>query len=231
MIPREMKKPKVLFFDVNETLLDLTPLKEQVVEVLHGNEDLLSLWFSTMLHYSLVTTASGRYEDFGVIGAAALQMVGANNNIDISENKARDIVVNGLRDLPAHPEVKSALNQLRESGYQLVAFTNGSIEGVKKQFENAGLTDYFDERLSVEDVGKFKPFRETYDWAANKMGVAPNEAMLIAAHGWDVAGALWAGWRAAFVSRPGQQTFPLAPETEIYQPDLQQVADILVTYR
>ena len=55
--------------------------------------------------------------------------------------------------------------------------------------------------------------------------------MLIAAHGWDVAGALWAGWRAAFVSRPGQQTFPLAPKSEIELPNLKQVADILVTYK
>lgn len=226
-----MKRPKVLFFDVNDTLLDLAPLKNQVVEVFNGKEDLLSLWFTTMLQYSLVTTASGKYERFGHIGAAALQMVSANNNIDITENKAREIVVNGVRDLPAHPEVKNALTQLRESGYKLVSFTNGSNEGVKKQFKNAGLTDYFDERLSVEDVGKFKPFTETYDWAAKKMGVAPNEAMLIAAHGWDVAGALWAGWRAAFISRPGQQTFSLAPKTEISQPDLQKVADILVTYQ
>jgi 2-haloacid dehalogenase len=54
--------------------------------------------------------------------------------------------------------------------------------------------------------------------------------MLIAAHGWDVAGALWAGWRAAFISRPGQQIFPLAPKTEIIASDLQQTADILAKY-
>lgn len=54
--------------------------------------------------------------------------------------------------------------------------------------------------------------------------------MLIAAHGWDVAGALWAGWRAAFISRPGQQIFPLAPKTEILESDLQKTADILIKY-
>jgi 2-haloacid dehalogenase len=225
-----IKRPKVLFFDVNETLLDLTQMKKQVGEALDGREDLLALWFTTMLQYSLVTSASGHYEHFEHIGAATLQMVAANNNIFLSETKARETIVNALGGLPAHPEVKAALRQLRENGYKLVSFTNSSNEGVTKQFESAGLTDYFDARLSVEEVGKFKPFRETYEWAARKMNVKPNEAMLIAAHGWDVAGALWAGWRAAFINRPGQQLFPLAPKTEMVESDLQKIADLLIKY-
>lgn len=221
-------RPKVLFFDVNETLLDLTDMKKQVGKALGGREDLLSLWFTTMLQYSLVTTASGQYEHFGYIGAAALQMVAANNGILISEEEARNTIVNALRGLPAHPEVKEALQLLKADGYKLVSFTNSSNAGVKKQFESAGLTEYFDERLSVEDIGKFKPFTDTYAWAARKMGVKPAECMLVAAHGWDVAGAVWAGWRAAFVSRPGQQLFPLAPKTEINEPNLLKVSKKLI---
>lgn len=224
-------RPKVLFFDVNETLLDLTNMKKQVGDALGGREDLLALWFTTMLQYSLVTTASGQYEHFGYIGAAALQMVAANNGFSYSEEEARNIIVNALRGLPAHPEVKEALAQLKSDGYKLVSFTNSSNEGVKKQFETAELTDFFDERLSVEDIGKFKPFSDTYAWGARKMNLKPEECMLIAAHGWDVAGAIWAGWRAAFISRPGQQMFPLAPKTEIKESDLKKVADILVTYK
>ena len=231
MILKEMTRPKILFFDVNETLLDLTQMKKQVGQALDGREDLLSLWFTTMLQYSLVTTASGQYEHFGNIGAAALQMVGANNNMDISENKAREIIVNALRGLPAHPEVKGALTQLKENGYKLVSFTNSSNEGVKKQFESAGLTEYFDERLSVEDVGKFKPFRETYEWGARKMGIKPKEAMLVAAHGWDIAGALWAGWRGAFISRPGAQLYPLAPKPEINESNLAIAANKLISLK
>ncbi|ARN70701.1 haloacid dehalogenase, type II [Nonlabens tegetincola] len=231
MKTENLERPKVLFFDVNETLLDLTQMKTQVGKALNGRDDLLSLWFTTMLQYSLVTTASGQYEHFGYIGAAALQMVAKNNGIDITESQAREVIVEALRGLPAHPDVKNALADLKNDGYKLVSFTNSSNAGVKKQFESAGLTDFFDERLSVEDIGKFKPFRETYEWGARKMGIKPNEAMLIAAHGWDVAGALWAGWRAAFISRPGKQIFPLAPKTEINETDLQKVTDILVTYK
>ena len=223
-------KPKVVFFDVNETLLDLSKMKKQIGEILNGREDLLPLWFTTMLQYSLVISASGRYEPFAHIGAASLQMVAANQDILISEDDARKVITTGFHDLPAHSEVKEALKQLKQAGYKLVSLTNSSSEGTKKQLERAGLTDYFDEMLSIEPVAKFKPFTDTYNWAASKLETKPQDCMLVAAHGWDVAGALWAGWRAAFVSRPGQQIFPLAPKTEITAPDLKKVADILVTY-
>ncbi len=223
-------RPKVLFFDVNETLLDLTEVKNEVGKALGGREDLLSLWFTTMLQYSLVTSASGQYKPFGHIGAAALQMVAANLNMTLTEEEARTIVSEAMGNLPAHPEVKEALAKLNNAGYKLVAFTNSSKEGLTKQFKSAGLTEYFDEMLSVEPTGKFKPFADTYIWGAKKMGVELDECMLIAAHGWDVAGALWAGWRAAFISRPGQQEYPLAPKTEIIVSDLKKAADILVTY-
>lgn len=223
-------KPKVIFFDVNETLLDITAMKKQIATVLEGKDHLLSLWFTTMLHYSLVMSASKQYKPFGHIGAAALQMVAANHGITISEEKARAVVVKSMQNLPPHPEVKEALSTLKKAGYRLVALTNSSKESLEKKFENVGLTHYFDELLSIESVEKFKPFTETYTWAAAQMNTKPEECMLIAAHGWDVAGALWAGWRAAFVSRPGQQLFPLAPKTEIAAADLKKIASILISY-
>ncbi len=223
-------RPKVLFFDVNETLLDLSKVKKEVGKALDGREDLLSLWFTTMLQYSLVTSASGQYKPFGHIGAAALQMVAANHNINLKEADARKTISESMGNLPAHPEVKKALTQLKNAGYKLVAFTNSSKEGLTKQFKNAGLTEYFDEMLSVEPTEKFKPFTDTYVWGAKQMGLELEECMLIAAHGWDVAGALWAGWRAAFIGRSGQQEYPLAPKTEIVVSDLKKAADILVTY-
>ncbi|WP_225034727.1 haloacid dehalogenase type II [Winogradskyella sp. SM1960] len=224
-------RPKVLFFDVNETLLDLTAMKDSVGKVLGDRSDLLPLWFTTMLQYSLVTTVGRQYNDFGIIGAAALQMVAANHGITITEEDARASILGPIRSLPAHPEVKQALTDLRAAGYKLVSFTNSSNKGVETQFKNAGLLDYFDERLSIEDIGKFKPDTDAYNWAARKMGVKPNECLLVAAHGWDIAGAIWAGWRGAFVGRPGAQLYPLAPTPEINEPNLKLIAQRLVALK
>ncbi len=224
-------RPKVLFFDVNETLLDLTAMKTSVGDLLGGRKELLPLWFTTMLQYSLVSTVSRQYNDFGIIGAAALQMVAANNGIEVTEREAQEAILGPIRSLPAHPEVKASLQALKDAGYKLVSFTNSSNKGVQTQFENAGLIEYFEERLSIEDLGKFKPHADAYDWAARKMGVNPSECLLVAAHGWDIAGAIWAGWRGAFIHRPGAQLYPLAPKPEINEKDLELTAKRLIALK
>jgi 2-haloacid dehalogenase len=219
----ENTRPVVLFFDVNETLLDLKGMQESIAKTLGGRSDLLPLWFTTMLQYSLVATVSDRYEGFGDIGVAALLMVAGNNGIDLTKEEAQT-AVKPMLSLPPHAEVPAALKKLRQAGFRTATLTNSTNVGVASQMKNAGLTDLFDARLSVEEVGMYKPHSHVYRWAARRMGARTDDCMLIAAHGWDVAGAIWAGMRAAFVSRPGQQLYPLAPVPEIVAPDLDEVA-------
>lgn len=223
--------PKVIFFDVNETLLDLTAMKDSVGKILNNRKDLLPLWFTTMLQYSLVSTVGNQYNDFGVIGAAALQMVASNHGITLSETEAKEAILGPIRSLPAHPEVKASLKKLKDAGYILVSFTNSSNKGVETQFKNSGLLDYFDKRLSVEDIGKFKPHADSYRWAARQMKIKPEECLLVAAHGWDIAGALWANWRGAFISRPGAQLYPLADKPEIIAKDLALITEQLIALK
>src|SRR5680860_40693 len=79
-----MHKPTVIIFDVNETLLDLAPLKASVGKALGGREEFLPLWFSMMLHYSLVETLTGHYHSFEEIGTAALMMVAKTQGIELA---------------------------------------------------------------------------------------------------------------------------------------------------
>jgi 2-haloacid dehalogenase len=221
------RRPKLLFFDVNETLLDLKAMRERVAEALGGRGDLLPLWFTTMLQYSLVSTVGDNYDDFGAIGSAAMIMVARNHGIELSQEAAREAIM-PIRSLPPHPEVAAALDQLRQAGFRMVTLTNSSHATVDAQIKNAGLTELFEDLLSIEDIQMFKPHIHVYRWAARKMGVRSNECLLVAAHGWDIAGALWAGWRAAFLSRPGAQLYPLAPAPEIVAPDLRLAAERLI---
>ena len=81
-----MDKPQALFFDVNETLLDLGDLKQSIGMTLGGREDLVPLWFRMMLHYSLVHTVADQYRHFGEIGVATLQMLARNQGLDLPCN-------------------------------------------------------------------------------------------------------------------------------------------------
>ena len=61
--------------------------------------------------------------------------------------------------------------------------------------------------------------------AAKSLGVDIDGIRLVAAHAWDVAGALRAGCAAAFVARPGMVLDPLVEKPDIIGGDLLQVAD------
>jgi 2-haloacid dehalogenase len=218
-------KPKVLLFDVNETLLDIGPLKEKVGDVLLDPEA-PELWFATMLQYSLATTVSGQYFAFPEIGAAVLRMLARNSDVTISQEDAKK-TLSIMKSLPAHKDVEPALRRLTAAGFRMAALTNSTQEGVKTQLQSAGLSAFFERELSVESVGKFKPHADVYAWAAQQMKVKPAECMLVAAHGWDVAGAKWAGMATAFIAREGQQKFPLAPEPDADASDLLGLAEAL----
>ncbi|MCB0631849.1 MAG: haloacid dehalogenase type II [Saprospiraceae bacterium] len=222
-----MIRPHTLFLDVNETLLDLSPLKISVGKALGNREDLLPYWFSVMLHYSLVASAMDQFEDFGTIGMAALQMVARNLDIDLEEAEAR-AAVRPILQLKPYPDVLPALEEIRGAGIQLYALTNSSRIGVRSQMEYAGLDKVLHGWFSVEEIAIYKPHQHVYRWAALQVGVRIEDCMMAAAHGWDVAGAMAAGMRAAFIERPGQQLYPLATRPEVVVSDFQALVRVLI---
>ncbi|WP_137224278.1 haloacid dehalogenase type II [Shewanella sp. MEBiC00475] len=227
----QLTKPKVIIFDVNETLLDLENMRKSVGAALNGREDLLPLWFSTMLHHSLVVSATGDYQTFGSIGVASLQMVAEINGIAITPEQAKTAILTPLRSLPAHPDVAQGLAKLKAQGYKLVTLTNSSLEGVTLQLKNANLSQYFDANLSIESVGVFKPYLKTYQWAIKDLGVNANEALMVAAHGWDIDGANKAGLQTAFIRRPGKVLFPLAAQPDYNVLDVNELASTLAKFK
>ncbi|MDX1467839.1 MAG: haloacid dehalogenase type II [Acidimicrobiia bacterium] len=222
-----MQKPVLLAFDVNETLLSLRPVKEQLAE-LFGEDPPVGEWFARMLHGSLVANEIDAYRSFGVIGAEALITVAFRRSVPLAREAAEEIVTT-MRSLPPHPEVPEAIERLSELGFTMVTLTNGSTETANAQVDAAGLRPFLERVISVEEVGRFKPAAAVYSYAAEVMGVAVSEMMLVAAHDWDCAGALHAGARSAFVSRPGVFWNQAMPQPELVVSDIAQLADALVT--
>jgi 2-haloacid dehalogenase len=213
----------VIAFDVNETLLDLRPL-DAVFEELLGDASLRAQWFAQMLQVAFVGAITDRYVDFTTAQRAALDMVAQRRETTLPAGAA-DRVSASMRTLPAHPEVADALARLRDGGHQVAALSNSPPDVEQAQLAHAGLTDRFDAILSADTVRALKPRREPYELAARTFGVPTGEVTLVAAHAWDLAGAVAAGCRAAYVARPGMPRNPIDPEPDIVGADLGEVAD------
>jgi 2-haloacid dehalogenase len=218
--------PRVIAFDVNETLLDLGPL-DPVFERVFGSAALRAQWFAQMLQLSFVGGLTGRYVDFPSAQHAALTMLADMTSVRLDPGDA-DEIVGRMRQLPPHADAAPALDRVRGAGLTLAALTNSPLDVAQDQLTNAGLADRFDAILSADQVRALKPRPEPYHLVAQTFGVAAGDVRLVAAHAWDVAGALAAGCAAAFVARPGKVLSPLGDQPDIVGADLNEVAERIV---
>ena len=214
--------PRIIVFDVNETLLNVRAL-EPLFEQFLGDKAALKDWFGLLLLHSEVATLAGPYFDFATLGHAALQMTASARGRSLSKADEEQIL-EGMAALPPHREVPQALASLRSAGLRLVTLTNSSERLIESQMKNSGLAEYFERNFSVDQVRRFKPSPEPYRMVAAELGVETKDLRLVAAHAWDIVGAMQAGCAGAFVARPGKVLFPLVPPPDIAGPDLTSVA-------
>jgi 2-haloacid dehalogenase len=212
---------RVIAFDVNETLLDLGAL-DPLFERAFGSAAVREQWFSQMLQLAFVGGLTGRYLDFSAAQRAALEMLAERHGVEPDQ-----AILDGMRTLPPHPEVADALDALRAGGFTLAALTNSPLDVAQDQLRNAGIADRFDAILSADQVRALKPRPEPYGLVAQTFGVPLGDVRLVAAHAWDVAGALAAGCAAAFVARPGKILSPLGDVPDVIGADLAEVAAAL----
>ena len=214
---------RVCVFDVNETLLDLGALDPHF-ERIFGDASTRQAWFGQFLALWLTEMVTGEYKDFGTIGDGALEMVAERQGVDLSDEDKQQIL-SGMQELPPHPEVEENLSRLRDADIRLAALTNSTQQVADEQINNSGFRDYFEQVLSADAVQRLKPALEPYRMAAESLGVEVGQVRLVAAHAWDVVGAMRAGCAAAFVARPGMVLNPLAEPPDVVGSDLREVAD------
>lgn len=218
---------RVLIFDVIETLLDLRAL-DPAFEAVFGDRSVRQQWFQQMLQSALVATVTDAYRDFTQLGRAALEITARRHGIDLSAEQQQQIL-GTIRQLPPHPDVVDGLSRLRDAGFRMAALTNSTGEVAEAQLQHAGLRHFFELALSADIARRLKPAREPYRMAAQRLGVEPADVRMIAAHAWDVTGAIRAGCAAAFVARPNMVLDPAGEQPDVVGADMREVAASIVS--
>lgn len=225
------RKPSVVVFDVNETLIDVEALKP-LFERVFGDGRVLREWFGQLVLYSMTTTSSGLYEDFFSLGRGVFEMLGAVHGVAI-EAADVDALRIGLLTMPAHPVVEEGLMELKRAGFRLVLLTNSPPNpSGKSPLEHAGLAEHFERQFSVDAVRAFKPSPLAYRMVAEELGVEPSDCCLVAAHVWDTIGAQCVGFSAGLIARPENAPLPAPglPQPNVVAPDLGTLAARLIEH-
>ena len=216
-----------IVFDVNETLLDLKVMLPAFEETF-GDKNSLSHWFMHLLQYSWVDTLTQNYHNFDQVGEAVLDMTAHAFQTQINTQKKKALVAL-MRKLPPHPEVPVALEKLKKAGFQVYTFTNSPRNLLQDQMRSSHLGHLFDQWLSIEQIGSFKPHLNTYHTLAYKLGIEHQQIRFVAAHAWDIAGALKAGLKGAYISRGGKPYYSLAEIPDILGNDVAEIVDEIIS--
>ena len=97
------------------------------------------------------------------------------------------------------PDARRGLARLKRR-HVIATLSNGNVALLTNMAKNARLP--WDCVLSAEFFRHYKPDPETYLGAAELLGLAPAEVMMVAAHKDDLRAAQACGLRTAFVRRP-----------------------------
>ena len=100
--------------------------------------------------------------------------------------------------------------------YRLVALSNGD-QHLVDHLTSHGLEAEFDQCLTVDRVGRFKPHPSVYRMAAAELRCEPGDILMVAAHAFDILGARACGYRGAYVNRYGlpYEDSSLLPDLEV----------------
>jgi len=142
----------------------------------------------------------------------ALAYTLAANGIPAHPDEVKEYML-AWQELSPYPEVREALERL-ESRYRLVALSNGNAPFLEHLVDNR-IRWKFDDVISVDVVGVFKPHPAVYRRAAKMINLEMGQCLMVSANSFDVLGARTCGYRAAFVNR-----LSLPYDDSPYRPDV-----------
>lgn len=140
-------------------------------------------------------------------------------------NEETDQIMPGWQELDAFPDVVPMLPRLA-SCYRLVALSNGNADFIRHLVENR-IKFAFDDVISVDRFGVFKPHPAVYRGAARRFGLGPGAIMMVSSHAFDVMGARACGYRGAYVNRYAlpYEDMPYFPDVTVQ--DFRELADAI----
>jgi 2-haloacid dehalogenase len=198
----------VFVFDAYGTLLDVdAAAREAAAEP--GMEALKENWLSIakgwrerQLRYSWLCSMMGRYDDFWELTTRALDSTLEEHALS-SDEKIRKRLLSLYRELSAYGEVPKVLANLKAAGHKLAVLSNASPHMLTTAIEAAGISEWFDELLSVDVLKCYKPTPIIYQLVTERFNCKPSDVTFFSSNNWDVSGAGAFGFKTIWVNRAG----------------------------
>lgn len=224
--------PKHVVFDVVGTVVSFEAFYERVHAVL--GERLLARNM-TAQHFGFTwknaaeldftfLSMSGHYTPFSDVMRnyfyRSLFFAGIEDPRSFATEAERDECMDAYLLLQMRPGAKEAVAALREAGFTVWCFTSGDVGRVRGYWQRAGVEMPLENFVSCDTKGVAKPEIGAYQDVLSKLG--EGEKWFAAAHMWDVAAAVRAGFKGAYCT-----VYEKEPLEEMFGAKMEVIADSL----
>ncbi len=220
----DLTKCKALTFDLFGTVLDLggslTPFLDDFIRGRGADQAVTAADFwADLRHRQRIEQYQDSLFELGHTGyletaQKAFVYIARLHDLDPSENEV-EAFMQGWQELSPFADCLPALHRMAHE-YKLVAFSNGNPWFLDHLVTQRIKYD-FDDVISVEDVGAFKPHPGVYRNTARRLEMEPGELIMVSANSYDVLGARTCGLRGIYVNR---YNLPYEDTDRLYEPDL-----------
>lgn len=194
---------KVFAFDAYGTLFDVHSAVGAMRKQIGPEAARLSdIWRTKQLEYTWVRTLAGSYLDFMELTTQALDFA-ATQCGGISAD-LRKTLLQSYQTLEAYPDVKPALQNLRDAGIRTAILSNGTPAMLESASRAAGIDGLIDHAISIDTIRRYKTVPEVYALVEGLTGALPGEVSFQSSNRWDIAGAKKFGFRPVWVNRTNQ---------------------------
>ena len=113
----------------------------------------------------------------------------------------RNELLDLYKKLSPYPEVKECLEDLKSKKIKIAILSNGTPDLLKGLIESNNIQNYFDDIMSIESVGVYKPDSKVYEMPIKKYNCNPENICFMSSNTWDVSGGGVFGYNAVWVNR------------------------------
>jgi 2-haloacid dehalogenase len=185
------------------------------------------LWRAKQFEYCYLRSITDRHADFFKVTEDAMVYAAEAMKLNLSP-QARRHLLDAYLTLKPWPDAVDALRKLKASGLRIITISNFTPNMLRANAEHAGIADLFDDLLSTEVNGSYKPDPRAYALGTQTLGLEKNEIVFAAFGAWDAYGAKSFGYPTYWVNRFNVPAEQLDMKVDGSSADMQGMLDFVL---
>jgi 2-haloacid dehalogenase len=196
---KKIENIKVCAFDAYGTCFDINSAAEKLATKIGDNwMSFSTTWRTVQLEYTWLRSMMKKHADFWKITEDSLDFAMKSHNIN---KNFRNELLQLYKKLEPYPELNKCLNDLKAKQIKTCILSNGSPTLLDELTINAKVRELFNDIISIEEVGIYKPDPRVYELVTKRYSCKPEEVCFMSSNTWDIVGGGYFGYKSVWVDR------------------------------